>query len=101
MEHQMEVSMGPVRAPGRTRHGSGGVPADLASAVSGLSTRDANTLNQQWLTVFGAAPPSGLRRAFTIRALAYRMQEQALGGLTPATRRILQQVAHTPEDQRP
>jgi hypothetical protein len=90
----MEVSMEQAPLPGRTvtRRRAGG-PEDLARAVAGLSTLDAKTLKQQWVAVCGAAPPPGVNRSVLIRALAYRMQERALGGLKPATRRFLRQFA--------
>jgi hypothetical protein len=34
-----------------------------------------------------------MRRALLIQALAYRLQEKALGGLKPATRRLLARIA--------
>jgi hypothetical protein len=36
-----------------------------------------------------------------IQALAYRLQEQALGGLKPATRRLLRSIASNAETRRP
>ena len=38
-------------------------------------------------------PPSHISRPILVRAIAYRMQERVLGGLKPATRRLLQRVA--------
>jgi hypothetical protein len=32
-------------------------------------------------------------RSFLVRAIAYRLQEQAFGGLKPATRRLLARIA--------
>jgi Protein of unknown function (DUF2924) len=41
-----------------------------------------------------------LGRSFLVRALAYRLQEKALGGLKHSTRRILDRVADgTPSDE--
>ena len=36
-----------------------------------------------------------------IQALAYRLQEQALGGLKPATRRLLRSIAGDVENRHP
>jgi hypothetical protein len=38
-------------------------------------------------------PPAKIGRPFLIRALAYRLQERAFGGLKPSTRRLLAGVA--------
>jgi len=90
------------RSPGRilTQRRVGG-PEELTHVVAGLSVLDATTLRQQWMTVCGAAPPPGLRRSLMIRAIAYRMQERALGGLKPATRRFLRQFSNDADSGRP
>ena len=74
---------------------SGG--GDLAREVAGLSALDPTALKQVWGTLCGAAPPPGLNRPLLMRALAYRLQERALGGLKPATRRLLLQVSDEAE----
>jgi hypothetical protein len=74
---------------------SGG--GDLAREVAGLSALDPTALKQVWATLCGAAPPPGLNRPLLIRALAYRMQERALGALKPATRRLLLQFSDEAE----
>ena len=68
MESQMEVSKMLARSPSRptTRRRVGRGPDDLARDVAGLSTLDAKTLRQQWLTLCGAAPPPGLSRSMMI-----------------------------------
>jgi len=43
--------------------------------------------------LYGTEPPRRISRDLLIRALAYRMQEQVLGGLKPSTRRLLARVA--------
>ena len=86
------------KSPGRTLppHSGGG---DLAREVAGLSTLDASALKQLWAALGGAAPPPELNRPLLIRALTYRMQERALGGLGPATRRFLLQVSAEDTDK--
>ena len=83
------------RSPGRTRtrRSVGSGPEDLARDVASLLALDATALQRQWRTLCGAEPPPGLSRPWMIRAIAYRMQERALGGLTPATRRFLRQFS--------
>ena len=72
----------------------------LATALDGLSLLDPQELNAQWKAVYGSDPPDRLRRPLTIQALAYLLQEQALGGLKLATRRLLRSVAGGPETSR-
>ncbi len=84
-----------IRSLGRTRRprSVGNGPGEMAREVAGLATLNAKALKEKWLTLCGAAPPPGLSRPWMIRALAYHIQEQALGGLKPATRRFLRQFA--------
>ena len=73
----------------------------LASELAGLPTLDRQKLLAKWRAVYGTEPPSRVRDNFLIRAIAYRMQEKALGGLKPATRRFLEKAAevHTSSKQ--
>jgi hypothetical protein len=66
---------------------------DLTAALDALSELDPQELNARWKGSYGSEPPDRLRRPLMIQALAYRLQEQALGGLKPATRRLLHSVA--------
>ena len=65
----------------------------LANELTGLGRLSDEKLNQHFKIVYRADPPQRMRRALLIQALAYRLQEQALGGLKPATRRLLASVA--------
>jgi hypothetical protein len=42
-------------------------------------------LREHWQTLFGSDPPPKLRFSLMVQAIAYRLQEKALGGLKPAT----------------
>src|SRR6202008_1993150 len=46
-------------------------------------------------------PPSRISRDLLTRAVAYRIQEKALGGLRPSTRRLLAKVAADASARRP
>lgn len=46
-----------------------------------------------WKELFGAPAPAGLRRELLVKFLAYRIQEQAYGGLSQATRKRLKDLA--------
>jgi Protein of unknown function (DUF2924) len=70
-----------------------GDPKALAVALDALSLLDPQELNARWKSLYGSDPPDRIRRPLMIQALAYRLQEQALGGLKPATRRLLRSVA--------
>ncbi len=79
---------------GTRRHAYGGDPEDLALEVGSLSTLGSKALKDKWLALYDAEPPRQISRALMLRALAYRIQEQSLGGLKPKTRRLLMQFAH-------
>ena len=59
-----------------------------ASPSSGLGE-----LRQQWRVLYKAEASPYLSRELLLRAVAYRMQEVALGGLRPERQRQLRQFA--------
>ncbi len=65
----------------------------LADAIRELKEAQLPDLKERGRALYQSAPPHRIRRDLLIRALAYRMQEQALGGLTPTIRRLLAKVA--------
>jgi hypothetical protein len=65
----------------------------LASELAGLPDLDRGVLIEKWRTLYGTEPPCGVRNNFLMHAVAYRMQEHALGGLKPATRRFLEKAS--------
>jgi len=65
----------------------------LAAALASLPGLDLDALKAHWRALYRSEPPPRMRRALLMRAVAYRLQEEALGGLRPATRRLLQRVA--------
>jgi hypothetical protein len=73
----------------------------LAEALDALSALNPQELDERWKALYGSDPPDRLRRPLMIQALAYRLQEQALGGLKPATRRLLRSVAGNVDTRRP
>lgn len=64
----------------------------LASELACLSHLDRPALVKRWQQVCECEPPVNISRSLLLQALAYRMQEQALGGLKPATKRLLQKI---------
>ena len=57
----------------------------LAKELERLPSLKPAQLAERWRVLYGAEPPPRLRRGLMIQALAYRLQEQVLGGLKPAT----------------
>jgi hypothetical protein len=57
-------------------------------------------LRENWRTLFGAEPPPKLRASLLTQAIAYRLQEKALGGLKPVTERLLERIADTAATRR-
>jgi hypothetical protein len=68
---------------------SGGVVADR---LAGLETLDLSAMRREWRRLYRAEPPR-LSRDLMRRALAYRIQEIAFGGLSKATLRRLAGLA--------
>lgn len=68
---------------------------ELAREIANLSALEAQALRQKWRALFGADPSLYLGRSFLVQALAYRLQERALGGLKPSTLRILDRVVES------
>jgi hypothetical protein len=62
-------------------------------ALSRLPTLDIGELRQQWRGLYKTQAPPNVSRELLLRAVAYRMQEVALGGLGLPRQRQLRQVA--------
>ena len=80
-EHREKLSM-KRRAPSIGRE-------ELATEIASLSKLGIDELRERWKAVFGKAPSRDISRSFLTRAIAYRLQEKAFGGLKPSTRRLL------------
>ena len=62
-------------------------------ALSRLPQLDLGELRQEWRALYKAEASPHLSRELLVRAVAYRMQEIALGGLGPGRQRQLRQIA--------
>ena len=62
-------------------------------ALSRLPKLDIRELREEWRRLYKADASPHLSRELLIRAVAYRMQEVALGGLRPERQRQLRQIA--------
>jgi hypothetical protein len=63
-----------------------------ARDITQLPALEVAALRAKWQELFGAEPSPRLGRPLMIRAIAHRLQERALGGLKPATQRLLGRV---------
>jgi hypothetical protein len=68
-------------------------PARLQADLDRLAGMDLAGLGARWRRVFGRAAPPSLSRALLARALAYRIQEIALGGLDREVAKALDRTA--------
>ena len=62
-------------------------------ALARLPKLDIHELREEWRRLYKADASPHLSRELLIRAVAYRMQEVALGGLRPEPQRQLRQIA--------
>src|SRR5258708_11329648 len=62
-------------------------------ALARLPKLDIRELREEWCRLYKADASPHLSRELLIRAVAYRMQEVALGGLRPEPQRQLRQIA--------
>jgi hypothetical protein len=62
-------------------------------ALSRLPKLDLRELREEWRLLYKADASPHLSRELLIRAVAYRMQEVAVGGLRPERQRQLRQIA--------
>ena len=75
-------------------------PEKLAQDLKDLEMRSVDELREHWRNLYGTEPPCKIHRSLLIPAIAYRMQENALGALKPSARRHLMRVAGTAPDGR-
>ena len=68
-------------------------PTKLEKQLEQLKQLKPEALRKRWQTLFGSNPPPRIRSSLMVQAIARRLQERALGGLKPATQRLLQRVA--------
>ena len=61
----------------------------LTAEIAGLSKATITDLRDRWKAMFGKTPSHDISRSFLTRAIAYRLQEKAIGGLQHSTRRLL------------
>lgn len=60
--------------------------------LAGLGQLDLTSLRGEWIRLYGKPPSRYVGRELLMRAVAYRIQEKAYGGLKPAIVRKLRKV---------
>src|SRR5271170_7830830 len=73
----------------------------LSAEIAGLESLDLIQLRARWKLLYEIEAPPHLSRDWLRRAVAYRIQENVLGGLKPATRRLLERVAEDARARKP
>lgn len=69
------------------------VASHASRKISGLRSMSRSQLLDLWQEVHYKAAPDGLRREILIPFLAYKIQENAYGGLEPSVRAELRRIA--------
>jgi hypothetical protein len=67
--------------------------ADVEREIAALDTLSITVLQKRWVELYKIPPPFKVRSGFLRRAIAYRLQELAFGGLKPTIRRELRRIA--------
>jgi hypothetical protein len=83
---------GPFRREGLAV-GSPGEGSDIETRIIGLEALTTADLQIEWRRLYRAMPPTRLSRDLLIRGVAYRVQEQAHGGLSLGTKRRLRSLS--------
>ena len=68
-------------------------PAAIEAEVNQIRSLGIDALRRRWRMMFGATPSQGLTRDIMARLVAYRIQEEAFGGLDRETRKLLERLA--------
>src|ERR1700733_2920656 len=68
-------------------------PAAIEAEVDQIRSPGTAALRKRWRITFGAVPPKGLTKYIIARMIAYRIQEEAFGGLDRETVKLLDRLA--------
>ena len=75
--------------------------SDISREIVSLRSLPVCQLKERWRALYGSEPPHRISRELLTRAVAYRIQEQAFGGLKPSTRRLLQRLGNDARSGQP
>jgi len=70
---------------------------DVEAQLAGLRGLTPEQLRAAWRRYYRVPPPKGLSRDMLTRAIAYKIQEHAFGGLSKSTMRRLATLARMPD----
>ena len=73
----------------------------LSVQIGNLGNLDPEELDQTWRALFGSERPRRVCGNLLIKALGYRLQEKAIGGLKPHTRRLLERWGRDQSERGP
>ena len=73
----------------------------LSAEIENLGNLGPEQLDQTWRDLFGSDRPRRVCGDLLIKALGYRLQEKAIGGLKPSTRRLLERWGRNGSEGRP
>src|SRR5258707_14617489 len=68
-------------------------PAAIEAGIARLRSLALDAIRRRWRAVFGRTPPAGLSKDLLGRMIAWRMQEQAFGGLDRESLTFLEGLA--------
>ena len=68
-------------------------PAAVEAEVDRIRSFGIAALRARWRSIFGGPPPAGLTKDVIKRLIAYRIQEEAFGGLDRETSKLLDRLA--------
>jgi DUF2924 family protein len=73
----------------------------IARELASLAALPVRALKKRWRSYYQCEPPHRVSRELLTRAVAYKIQEQAFGGLKPATRKLLLRLGDDAREGRP
>jgi len=72
---------------------------DIEAALDALADMPRDRLVIEWRRYHRRPPPTGLSRDLLVRAIGFKIQERALGGLPQSTKRTLRTLARKMETE--
>lgn len=78
--------------PASTPAGQSPERSNLVQEIARIGGMNFDALRMKWRRIFGSEPPPAFSKDLLARAIAYRLQEQALGGLNASTARLLRSL---------
>jgi Protein of unknown function (DUF2924) len=69
------------------------VSEELEADIQALPKMNINELRAKWKSALKQQPPLHIRKQLMVPLLAYKLQEQAYGGLKPSVKRRLRELA--------